>query len=972
MCHFRFPIVALFLFALATTSSAQPSKERGYPLLQQFGMEVHAGGIQSYSVHRSPDGILWIGNLGGLLSYDGARWSRNEIANGSAVYAVGSDEAGRIAAGGFDEFGIFETTGSGELGYRSLSSQLPPEQANFGDVRKIHRTAEGLWFLTSRFLFISDGKSVRAVSGPIPEASRAIPVGDRIYVSGDEGLTIIDAKEATTLSSTDARLGKIDLLLPSSGTDLLAVIRGEGLALFDGKALVPFATGASAWTRDSEVSDGVRLPDGRWVLGSRGAGLLILMPDGTIDRTIDNSVGLPDDNVHAMTLDSNGALWLALDSNIARIEISSPVSVIDERSGLRGSVNNVAHHAGRLYVSTGNGLFEMHDSDLGPVASRVRGVTARTWNMVSDDATLVVGTSSGIYTLDGDDVRLVPGTEAITAYVLARSESNPDRIWAGLRNGLGLLDRTPEGWRFQGPVVGTPSYIRNVFERDGAIWCGTVFDGIVRIRGIDSGLTDVTRYLAGEIDLHDVGGSLFAAHDNQISRLDTTTGAVHLDATLTAIAGGSEVFRIEEDAAGNVWMNTIPVRVAVRNETGGFEPRPRVLASIQVADIQNIVSEPDGIVWICSDRGLYRYEPGGSEDAAPLPAPRVRRIISGGGTIAEGTYGNPAGVELPFGFRRLRIEFAPIIYRAGVQYRYRLEPDEQWSSWTRDDHIEYTNLNEGTYVFRLRARGPDLLESPESAWSFTVRPPWFRAWWAVALWALLAYLLVRGYYRIRSASLRRHARRLQDVINENTDVLQNAVEELEAARDQLADKNILLERTNRKLEEMSTHDELTGLANRRLLVQSLREEWHRSARHRKPLGFILIDLDHFKEINDSGGHAQGDACLERVGELLSETIKRSGDLVARYGGEEFAVLLPQTDLEGATRVAEHLRESIEQAGLGDESGRCGHLTASFGVATTIPLAITDPTSIVEAADRALYRAKEEGRNRVRVEEEEKK
>ena len=315
-------LAALVHLAAANPSRAATSRERGYPILQRFGVEAHGGGVQSYSVHQSSDGLIWIGNLGGLLVYDGASWKSYSLANYSAVYAVGSDARGRIAAGGFEEFGIFEPDETGDLAYRSLSAQLPAEQANFGDVRCIYRNSQGLWFITSRFIFVSDGESVNAVAGPIPESARVLPVGDRIYVSSVQGLTRIDAQGITPIELDDPRGGRIDLLLPASGDDMLAVIRGEGLAMFDGSGLESFGPESSTWTGDREISSGVWLPDGRWVLGSRDAGLLVVMPDGSIDRSVDNSVGLPDNNVQGMTLDSNGALWLALDSNIARVEIT--------------------------------------------------------------------------------------------------------------------------------------------------------------------------------------------------------------------------------------------------------------------------------------------------------------------------------------------------------------------------------------------------------------------------------------------------------------------------------------------------------------------------------------------------------------------------------------------------------------------------------------------------------------------------
>jgi diguanylate cyclase (GGDEF)-like protein len=175
-----------------------------------------------------------------------------------------------------------------------------------------------------------------------------------------------------------------------------------------------------------------------------------------------------------------------------------------------------------------------------------------------------------------------------------------------------------------------------------------------------------------------------------------------------------------------------------------------------------------------------------------------------------------------------------------------------------------------------------------------------------------------------------------------------------------------LERLARKLERMSNLDSLTGLANRRCFDDALVKEWVRNGRADAPLGLVMIDIDHFKHYNDALGHVDGDACLRRVAEAIRAVVHRPGDMVARYGGEEFAVILPNTDYAGAMAVADNIHASVARTGIAhpDSAVSCA-VTVSIGVASGIPTCLSTPEHLLMAADRALYEAKEAGRNRTR-------
>ena len=145
----------------------------------------------------------------------------------------------------------------------------------------------------------------------------------------------------------------------------------------------------------------------------------------------------------------------------------------------------------------------------------------------------------------------------------------------------------------------------------------------------------------------------------------------------------------------------------------------------------------------------------------------------------------------------------------------------------------------------------------------------------------------------------------------------------------------------------------------------MNDEWRRARRDGASLGLIIADIDYFKAYNDTYGHVRGDEILYAVAQAISATLKRPMDMVARYGGEEFAILLPNTDLQGAAQVAQEIRSAIHDLKIKHRASKAGeYVTLSFGAASVLPEGVAPAKSIVERADCALYRAKALGRDHI--------
>jgi diguanylate cyclase (GGDEF)-like protein len=225
-----------------------------------------------------------------------------------------------------------------------------------------------------------------------------------------------------------------------------------------------------------------------------------------------------------------------------------------------------------------------------------------------------------------------------------------------------------------------------------------------------------------------------------------------------------------------------------------------------------------------------------------------------------------------------------------------------------------------------------------------LKPHFYETWPFFGLCGIGLMLLGAGGYSLRVRQLHERQKKLERLVGERTSELAEA---------------------NRKLERLATVDGLTGVANRRLFDNVLAREWARSRRTERPLSLIMIDIDFFKDYNDSYGHLAGDDCLKKVAETLAWLAARTTDLVARYGGEEFAVILPETTADDAASMAKRMRHEVEALCIehtGSAIGEC--VTISAGVATAVPDPQASPDELVSQADDALYKAKEGGRNRI--------
>ena len=401
-------------------------------------------------------------------------------------------------------------------------------------------------------------------------------------------------------------------------------------------------------------------------------------------------------------------------------------------------------------------------------------------------------------------------------------------------------------------------------------------------------------------------------------------------------------------ADGRVWASATNVIAAIdpeRLRARVFGPADGVAESEFWAG--GASAAPDGTIFFSGTRAVAVVAPDARIEWSYPPPLAITELRVGGRTLPQGSRGGL--VELPASARDLTAEFASLDYSApeALRYAYRLDGyDRGWIDADASHRVAtYTNLAPGSYTLRIRGTNRAGAWSP-SAIALGVRalPAWYETWAFRAALAFLLAAMVLLLVRARTAVLRRRAERLETIVAERTDELARA---------------------NARLEDMTVTDALTGLRNRRFLAQRIDDEVALAVRRKSDLVFFLVDVDHFKRVNDELGHAAGDRVLAQMRERL-ESVFRASDWVLRWGGEEFLAVTRGSRREDAPEIAERLRAAIAERPFALDGGQPLEKTASIGFAA-FPFVPSDPRAIawervVELADQALYLAKARGRD----------
>ena len=935
-----------------------------------FRVHGRAEGLKHISITslaQDATGFIWAGTEGGAYRYDGAEFRRWGVEDGlpsSWVECFSPDSDGSIWVG----------TRRGLCRFRDgrITAVTDPAVLARAEVKAILRAPDNqLWVATDQGLF------VHGETGPF-QLAPGWPGGKAYWAAiGREGLWVGCEQGLRLLKDGAWRGFGLEVGLPG---DPVKAVEEDGAghvwartasALFVRRGAGDLFTRVDAGPVLNTIYEEHLEPDGQGGLWAPTVqGLLHLGQDGSVER-LGAERGLPTAWANTVLVDRQGGLWasgIGLYQELGRGDWHTYV----QADGLPADNIWAIHRDqfGALWVATAGGLAKLRPEGFQTVPE-TRGEIFYTF--AEEGGALWAGGEQpylDLFRFGRDKPERVPLPSAPAAPIaLSLALDGDGGLWIGTAK-AGLLHRAADGSYMSIAVPGLPAdgQVVSVQMAAEGLWVASdaglavrAKDGSWRSWGEGPGLR--TARLWGLARMAD--GTLWVSYQEPygLTHLRVEGDRLHVLGKLDAGQGlaSDSIYSLGRDAAGNLWAGTNDGLVRVSPE-GRISRYGRAQGLVgEDCNPFSFWADANGDVWLGTTGGLEHHSAGADAPSAQAPA-AVILSAEGGGRTQPGPFEPKARLDdLEHGASTVTFHFATLDFAQApaIQYQVRLLGlGEDWRD-TAGHEARYPALPPGTYRFEVRTAMEGGATGPVASADFEVLPPWWRRRGIVALFAAAFLGLVWIWLRWRTQRLRLRNVELEELVRQRTEAL---------------------ELSNLALEAISMTDPLTGLGNRRRLDHVLPPELSRAhRRHREllegkitqlppdaKLAVVMLDIDRFKSVNDTYGHAGGDAILSQVAERI-QSVCRGTDLPVRWGGEEFLVAAHVADLDGACAFTERLARALREAPFLLPDGKNLTLTASFGFAL-FPFIATDPEAVawdevVAMADRCLYASKASGRDR---------
>ena len=801
-------ISLIFIFSFFVSMQAQ--EQVGRPLITSYKYQDYGANPINWWGLEDDNGIMYFANLGGVMQFDGVNWKLIETP-GIGTRSLVKDDKGVIHVGGSGQVGYLKPSETGVMTYVSLNDKIPEEHQIFADVWEIDFYKGRVIFRTEFKLYCWDGKTIKVIPSENGYHVGAI-VNDTYYLRiWNIGLSILKDDDTFELVPNGEQFAseRIYSILPYDDK-LLIGTRNEGFFLYDGDKFTPFKTEIDDFVKGRLYLPGVALKDGRFVMNTFSDGAYLMDHDGQFLQKYTSANGMPDGSVNHAHVDSRGVLWMSLYNGISSTNLNSNLTLLDRNMGLTTVVFTVYRHQGVLYFSTNNGIAYLDETKNEII--QIPETFGQGSNFFEFRDRLFTG-SNGMGYIEIKDktfsyVRQNINYDFRAGYTV-QSKIDSSRIFVEHQQGLMSLYFNEITQQFEEEsATNKVSNVQGFFERsDGSLWMDDRTDAQV--------IKVIPKYVEGKLDLEkseyiyygenegvpNSGIGLFGNENDEIRFFAGDVKETYeynnkndrfekkkffFDEYINWDKPGTQTERSND---GKVWFDVgSGIMIAEKNENGEYEvvntDTFKELNTTRIITIYPEDPKPDGsrVVWFSGPDGVIRYE--GNLDKPTIPEFKVdirSMTITGDSLLYGGNIAFPEKMSIPFDRNSVTLRYAAPLFigQKDIKYSTQLSGlNETWSDWTAQTTREYINLPAGEYTFKTKAQNiyGDITE--EASVSFSIKSPWYKTWWAYALYVLGVLGFIYFSVKARTSILLNQKKALEDTVQERTKEANQRLKEL--------------------------------------------------------------------------------------------------------------------------------------------------------------------------------------------------
>ncbi len=729
----------------------------GMPKVVNYTRAEYKGGIQSWAIAQDAYSRLYVANNEGLLIYDGTNWEKFSIPNKTILRCMKFGRDGQLFVGAQNEFGYFAPDKIGRLQFVSLKSKLPENNKDFADVWDIEIAEESVFFRTNKEIFEFSNNTLIVHPTTSTWLSILMHSGELLAHDAEKGILVYEGKQwRTYLAKAQLPAGFIitDATQYQQDSTLLCTVK-NGLFLLANRKLSPFSVvGVPSQNHYTALTV---LKDNSFYVGTYSNGIYHIGRNGALIENINAQYGLQNNTIRCLYEDSDGNIWTGLDNGISYIALNTGIKHINPVGFNNGAgygvqvFNNEIHFA----LSTGLQYTPLPNTTDITSASHVTTtiLTGQAWNVATLNNRLVVGKDDGFWQITNHKAGLIANN---SGYWNFKPVANGDTIVAGNYTGLQYFKVNERGFTNVGVFPNFKESSRYV-ETDGyVIWVSHPYRGVFQLNTKTSTVKKYTvkEGLPADLDNHvfKIKNKIVFATIKGVYEYDAGQDKMVVSPSYSKVFGNTPVRYLKEDKLGNIWF----VQEKMLGVADYSQKQPTIhyvpeINNKMLSGFENIYAYNAQNVLVGAENGFYhinyaKYLKSRRSFSAYLKSVKA---VGNRDSVFWGGFGSASSIsEIAYRFNSLHFAFASSKLDNPIEYSYYLEGfDKEWYNWTDKNEKDYTNLPEGTYTFRLKARNSPSHESTEYAFRFSIAPPWHRTWWAYVLYIVAIFGMLYAAYK---------------------------------------------------------------------------------------------------------------------------------------------------------------------------------------------------------------------------------
>lgn len=736
------------------------------PLSVHFSPWDYHGGIQNWDISQDQRGFLYVANNLGLLEYDGAQWRKYGIENNTRLRSVFADSDGKIYVGGQNQFGYFQADSAGRFIFKSLYELLPEPQKNLEDVWKIVKYDDQIFFCSFRGIAIYDGNRLKLLANE-PNVGIAFQAGNSLYATGlNTGLAIWNEKKFIPMSGSEL-LSQYEItnIIPYSNSILIFLKNGK-IYQQNERELKEWSPNIRKYLTNELVNSVIVLKNKNLVIGTQNDGLFILSPKGRVLLHLTKGKGLTDRTVHTLFEDTFSNLWVGLNNGITMVEVSSPFSLINEQSGLRGTGYSVATHQNKVYLGTNNGLFYKdvtQDSEnyTNKPYEFIKNSQGQVYSIASVDDKLLMAHHKGAFIIKGDSAISIYNKTGTWKF---SSTSQKGKIIGGTYEGFVLFESKNDHIQLKKEIPAFTESSR-VFEfaNDSTIFMTHGYKGVYKL--IFTSKFDSIQHLDfyGKKDglpsnklnnVFKIGKEklVFGSEKGVFEFLFSQNRFIPSQFFSKNQVLNDHVKVLAPDINGNIFFfSASELGYLSKTSYGHLKKEISIFEKVKKYlsdDFENIHVIDHKNVFLGAKEGFIHYNPNLQRGLTRQFSVHIRSMKCWNDTtrvIYDGA-GNwqKQNISLTPSTKSVQFSYAwPFFYGLDqIQYQYKLEGlNSNWSNWSSMNKKEFNNLSAGSYTFFVRAKNIYGSISQPASLSFSISYPWYLSTWAYLLYFLISLIV---------------------------------------------------------------------------------------------------------------------------------------------------------------------------------------------------------------------------------------